>query len=157
MPEAARTRQRLAVGILGIALLDAACGGGGGGKATPSATATTPPTPTATAIGALAGDYPCSAEGDVEAPTVAYEFSADGSFTIHTGPIDPQVDGTKGTWSVDGDSGVLTIGGEERHFTIEADGHLAFTKDEFPPPDWYVTTYDPPPSVTGFACFPEPG
>jgi hypothetical protein len=151
-----RAPSTLEAGLIAAALLAGACrGGGGGGTATPSGSAATA---SATSI---AGEYACTYEGDQQAPTVVYQFRDDGSFTIHS--LDPKADNTTGRWSVHGSAGLLAAKGQERRFTMEKPTGsprpearpgpvLAFTEN--PPPDWFVVSYEPPASVTGFFCFP---
>lgn len=126
----------MGIGPIAFVLVIGACGGEGR-KAAPSGSGTT----------SIAADYGCTYEG-ADSPTVAYELRQDGTFTIHS--FDPAVDNTKGSWSAQGDSGAFEIRGKKEQFTIQ-DDRLVFA--EYPPPEWFVLSYDAPSSVTGFVCF----
>ncbi len=100
----------------------------------------------------IAGDYGCYYKGDLGSPQVGYELRPDGTFTMHS--FDRAVDNTTGTWTVQGDSGTFEVKGTRETFAIRGD-YLVFA--EHPPREWFVMSYDPPSSVTGFVCFRNPG
>lgn len=127
---------RLGLGLVALALLVGACGGGEG-KATSGSRTTS-----------IAANYGCTYEGDTNSPEIAYELRQDGTFTIHS--LDQAVDNTMGSWSVQGDSGAFEVKGKKERFTVRGD-RLVFA--EHPPREWFVLSYDPPSSVTGFVCF----
>lgn len=131
--------------LIAVAFVLGACGGSGGGPATtPGGTS-----PTASIVGTRL----CHYEGDPDTPVVVYEFKADETFVIHS--LAKEVDNTRGTWSLQGTSGELTIGEMKRAFTVEG---MNLVLAEHPPAEWFTGSfYDPPPpKVTGFICEPEP-
>jgi hypothetical protein len=141
------SRGRIGVGFLALALLLGACGGGSA-TTTPSGN----PNPSTGSPTSIAGDYGCYYRGDPDSPQLGYELRQDGTFTMHS--FEATVDNTTGTWSVQGDSGTFEVKGTKETFAIQGD-YLVFAAH--PPREWFVMSYDPPSSVTGFVCFRNPG
>lgn len=96
----------------------------------------------------LAGGYGCYYRGDTKSPQVGYELRQDGTFTIRS--FDRVVDNTTGSWSARGNSGAFEIQGKKEPFKVQGN-YVVFA--EHPPREWFVRSYDAPPSVTGFVCF----
>lgn len=104
-----RTPRDLTTSLMAIALLVGAC--------TPATQAPSSVTPSVG--GSIAGTYNCTGETDPQSPTEVWELIDDGTVTRASGETGEAF--PAGTWSVEGDSGMVTFEGEEDAFTIEGD------------------------------------
>lgn len=102
----------LTTGLIALSFLVASCGDGGGGDGGGGGGGAS-----------LAGTYTCGPEEETGQPPETWELRDDGTLAINP-PAGPE-----GTWSVEGDSVIVTLDGQEDRFTIEGDGFVTAEGD----------------------------